>query len=104
MSLLISTAAFADEAPNIDDSHNTKIIEKRALDDSGQVQGLIDLGWDSKYISEGRNNLDKGGIYWATAAVQKDNLNLYACVGRGDSQNYIEWNFGIEYGFQLSEN
>ncbi|MGS0730529.1 hypothetical protein ACVBKF_30300, partial [Shewanella sp. 0m-11] len=25
-------------------------------------------------------------------------------VGRGDSQNYIEWNFGIEYGFQLSEN
>ncbi|GIU25628.1 outer membrane beta-barrel protein [Shewanella schlegeliana] len=104
ITLSISPAVFADGAANIDDSHNTKIIEQLPLDDSGQVQGLIDLGWDSKYISEGRNNLDKGGIYWATAAVQKDNLTVYATVGRGDSQHYTEWNFGIEYGFELSEN
>ncbi len=104
VTLLISTATFADDAPNIDDSHNTKIIETLPRNDSGQVQGLIDLGWDSKYISEGRNNLDKGGIYWATAAVQKDNVNVYASVGRGDSQHYTEWNFGIEYAFELSEN
>ena len=103
--LLMSSAAIADEAPNIDDSHSTKILKTLPADnDNQQVQALFDLGWDSKYISEGRNNLDKGGIYWATAAIQKDNLNVYATVGRGDSQHYTEWNFGIEYGFDLTEN
>ncbi|MCK8045135.1 hypothetical protein MSG37_09570 [Shewanella sp. 1CM18E] len=104
IALMISASALADEAPNIDDSHNTKIIETLAADDSGEIQALVDLGWDSKYISEGRNNLDKGGIYWATAAIQKNNLNVYATVGRGDSQHYTEWNFGIEYGFDLTDN
>lgn len=104
VALLMSISAFADEAPSIDDSHNTKIIETLPADDSGKTQALIDLGWDSKYISEGRNNLDKGGIYWATAAIQKNNFNVYATVGRGDSQHYTEWNFGIEYGFDLTDN
>ena len=102
--LITSTFIFADESPNIDDSHSTKIMEKLPLDDSGEIQALFDLGWDSQYISEGRNNLDKGGIYWATASVQKNNLNAYVTVGRGDSQHYIEYNFGLEYGFELSEN
>jgi hypothetical protein len=105
MPLLIgSSVVLADAASNIDDSHNTKIIEKLPLDDSGQVHALFDLGWDSSYISEGRNNLDQGGIYWATAAVQRNNFNLYATVGRGDSQHYTEWNVGVEYAFNLTDN
>ncbi|MCL1051306.1 hypothetical protein L2755_16980 [Shewanella abyssi] len=102
--LIGSSFVFAGEAPNVDDSHSTRIIEKLPSDDSGQVQALFDLGWDSNYISEGRDNLDKGGIYWATAAVQTESLSLYATVGRGDSQDYTEWNFGIEYGFNLTDN
>ncbi|GIU47331.1 hypothetical protein TUM4438_26220 [Shewanella sairae] len=104
VALLMSTSAIADEAPNIDDSHSTNIIKASPVDTSNQAQILVDLGWDSKYISEGRNNLDKGGIYWATAAIQKNNINVYATVGRGDSQHYTEWNFGIEYGFDLTDN
>ncbi|WP_144211626.1 hypothetical protein [Shewanella donghaensis] len=63
----------------------------------------LDLGWDSKYISEGRNNLDKGGIYWGGAALETGDLTTYAVVGRGDSTHYIEWNFGLEYSLHLHD-
>lgn len=63
----------------------------------------IDLGWDSKYVSQGRNNLAKGGIYWMNTSIQYGNLTTYALVGRGDSQAYTEWNIGLEYALDLSE-
>lgn len=63
----------------------------------------IDVGWDSKYVSQGRNNLAEGGIYWMNASVQYGNLTTYALVGRGDSQAYTEWNIGLEYALNLSE-
>lgn len=99
--LLITSAAYADTNLAIDDSHNKG---KLVTLESSETRYLFDLGWDSNYISEGRNNLENGGIYWSTVAIQKDNVNLYATVGRGDSQHYTEWNFGIEYGFNLTEN
>ncbi len=64
----------------------------------------LDLGWDSQYVSQGRNNLQDGGIYWLNTAVQQDNITAYALVGRGDSQAYTEWNIGLEYGFDVAEN
>lgn len=70
------------------------------------IQGLVvnvDLGWDSKYISQGRNNLQNGGIYWLNTAIQHNNLTTYALVGRGDSQTYTEWNIGLEYTLNLTD-
>lgn len=104
ISLLISaSAAHADDPKKIDDSHANRIIEKKSQAENQELEAIFDLGWDSKYISEGRDNLSNGGIYWATAAIQKDNFNIYATVGRGDSEHYTEWNFGIDYSFNLSE-
>lgn len=103
--LMSQTSALADEASKVDDSHSNKIIEQVSIpNEEGQAQYLLDLGWDSKYIAEGRSELNKGGIYWATASVQKDNFNVYALVGRGDTENFTEWNIGVEYGFNLTEN
>ncbi|MEZ9369767.1 hypothetical protein AB4140_13195 [Shewanella sp. 10N.286.51.B2] len=70
---------------------------------ASDVAVAVDLGWDSKYISEGRNNLEDGGIYWAGAAIETGNLTTYAVVGRGDSVHYTEWNFGVEYSLQLHD-
>ncbi|GLS84994.1 hypothetical protein [Paraferrimonas haliotis] len=61
------------------------------------------LGWESKYVSEGRNNLDKGGIGWAHIGANKDGLSLFADVGRGDQTNYTEYNLGIAYGISVSD-
>lgn len=87
-------------AASIDDQHTIRNMEK-AFD--GEYEFLLDIGFDSKYVSEGRNNLDNGGIVWTTASMQKDGLNVYATMGRGTDQHYIEWNFGLEYGFDLSK-
>lgn len=64
----------------------------------------IALGWDSKYISEGRNNLESGGIYSGAAAVSTGDLTAYAAVIRGDSTHYIEYNWGLEYELHLHDN
>ncbi|MBT1445139.1 hypothetical protein KJI95_11470 [Shewanella sp. JM162201] len=59
------------------------------------------LGWDSKYVSEGRDNLGRGGIGWAVLAASFGNLTPYAVVGRADSEAFTEWNFGLEYALEL---
>ncbi|MEZ9140084.1 MULTISPECIES: hypothetical protein [unclassified Shewanella] len=67
------------------------------------LEFAFNAGWDSKYVSEGRNNLDSGGIYQAGAAVTSGDLTTYATMVRGDSEHYIEWNFGLEYALHLHE-
>ena len=97
---IMAFSANADTNSAIDDSHSTN---KFAVQESSEIQYLLDLGWDTNYISEGRNNLEKGGIFWSTAAVQYQNVNVYAMLGRGDSEHYIEWDIGIEYTIALTE-
>ena len=100
-SLVIATlSAHAGNISNIDDSHN---INKLSANKQAETQLVVDLGWDSKYVSEGRNNLDGGGITWGTVAVQHGDLNVYATGGRADIQDYTEWNFGLEYAIPLAD-
>lgn len=98
---IMAFSADADTNSAIDDSHSTN---KFAVQESSETQYLLDLGWDTNYISEGRNNLEKGGIFWSTAAVQYQDINVYAILGRGDSEHYIEWDVGIEYTIALTDN
>jgi len=84
---------------HINDNHRKKPVN----DSDDQSNFLAELGWDSKYISQGRNQLDSGGIAWGKTSYTIDNLSLFAVLGRADSEHYIEWNFGFEYGFNLSE-
>jgi len=98
--IIASSSVYADSSTAIDDSHSRNTLPQN---EQLETNYLLDLGWDSKYVSEGRNNLDKGGIVWGTAAVQHGNLNVYAVLGRADDQDYTEWNFGLEYAIPLSD-
>ena len=104
-SLLLSSGyLFADDRSSnisIDDSHINNII---AHSEIAKTEFVVDLGWDSKYVSEGRNNLDNGGLYWATAAIQKEGVTVYATLERGDTETYINWNLGLEYRVAISDN
>lgn len=65
----------------------------------------LNLGYDSKYISEGRQNID-GGIYWLGAAsTLTDALTLSATYGvAAESQDdYDELDLGIEYAVEFGE-
>ncbi len=97
----LSHNAVANEGLEQVDSISNTILPRQMTE---PLAVTLDLGWDSKYVSQGRNNLQNGGIYWLNAAVQHGNLTTYALVGRGDSQAYTEWNIGLEYGFNLAEN
>ncbi|GGP48107.1 hypothetical protein [Shewanella saliphila] len=66
-----------------------------------QPNVALDLVWENHYITEGRNNLDKGGIAWAVASVEHNDMVAYAVVGRADQVNYTEWNAGLEYTLHL---
>jgi len=59
------------------------------------------VGWDSKYISEGRDNLEVGGLVTFETAVEKSGFCLGAWYGFGDSEDYDELNLYGQYGFAL---
>ncbi|WP_052074817.1 hypothetical protein [Shewanella mangrovi] len=61
------------------------------------------LDWQSRYISEGRNNLPSGGIVWSGIDYQKDALLLFERQGIATSEDFIEFNAGIGYQHQLDD-
>lgn len=100
--MTIGTPLLATEmasSGSVDDLHINNIITH----EPPPHNAIIDLAWDSQYISQGRNNLNEGGIYWATAAWQRQDVTLYSTVGRADSMAYIEWNLGLEYALPLGD-
>ncbi|UJF22359.1 hypothetical protein [Shewanella sp. OMA3-2] len=77
------------------------ILISSSVSELSASEFTLDMAWDSEYISEGRNNLNKGGIAWGVASVHQDDLVVFAALGRGDQTHYIEWNFGVEYTLHL---
>lgn len=77
--------------------HETAYTQHRHDLQSTQVEYAIELGWESKFVSEGRDNLTSGGVYWSGFAAQYQNLNGYARVGRGDREHFVRWELGLEY-------
>ena len=57
--------------------------------------------WESKYVSEGRDNLEDGGILAFEAAAEWRGLTAGAWLAAGDSESYEELNLYAEYGFEL---
>ncbi|WP_166423292.1 hypothetical protein [Paraglaciecola sp. 20A4] len=61
----------------------------------------LDIGYDSKYVSEGRNNLPEGGIIWVNFSHPvTDAISLSTAYGKGQSNKYDELNVGVEYSHQ----
>lgn len=59
------------------------------------------MDWDSHYVSEGRNNLPQGGIFWSGIDHTDGAWLWYERQGIGDSTNFIELNMGFMYQFEL---
>lgn len=80
------------------------VISIPALSSNETQPGFaVDLGWENHYITEGRNNLEKGGIAWAVASVEHNDMIAFAVVGRADQVHYTEWNAGLEYTLHFHE-
>ncbi|MBB1268847.1 hypothetical protein [Shewanella sp. SR44-3] len=67
------------------------------------TQWYVSTGQDSHYVTEGRNNLSQGGIYWTNTQLTKDELTGFVTLVRGSNSHYVEWNLGVEYLIKLSD-
>jgi len=56
---------------------------------------------ESKYVSEGRNNLDDGGVYSLEGVAEWRELTAGAWFATGDSTSYEELNLFLNYGLEL---
>lgn len=65
------------------------------------------VNWDSRYVTEGRDNLQNEGLWSAQLDVEQGIFNAGFWYGRAEQSDYQEWNLafavngalsGIEYG------
>ncbi|QFU23234.1 hypothetical protein FM038_25585 [Shewanella eurypsychrophilus] len=75
----------------------------------------FEVGIDSLYMAQGRNQLDDGGMVWGHVSHGLGYINLYSTAGRATHQDYTELTIGMQYlesdiaefelsfGFQLIE-
>jgi hypothetical protein len=66
-----------------------------AAEPTFSVTGL----WESKYISEGRNNLENGGLFSVDGNAEWHGATLGVWFATGDRESYEELNLSLEYGF-----
>lgn len=57
----------------------------------------FEVGIDSLYMAQGRNQLDDGGMVWGHVSLGLGNINLYSTAGRATHQDYTELNLGLQY-------
>ena len=73
-----------------------------AEDHALQLEWSAGAAWDTRYVSEGRNNLPEGGLLTAEAGVGLSGVSLTAAYSFGDKEKYQEVNVSIEYGYEVS--
>jgi hypothetical protein len=61
---------------------------------------LVSL-WESKYVSEGRNNLDDGGLFSIEGVMEWKGLLGGVWFAGGDDENYKEVNVFLEYDLEM---
>lgn len=59
------------------------------------------LLWESRYVSEGRDNLSGKGIYSASTEFNYKNINIVPWIADGIHSDYSEFNLNIVYGAKL---
>jgi len=60
--------------------------------------------WESRYVTEGRDNLSGKGIYSASTEFNYKDINIVPWVAGTINTDYSEFNLNIVYGQQLLDN
>ena len=61
----------------------------------------VSAAWVSQYNSEGRDNLEDGGIFWGEASIGLGPVDIAIAHGIADSDNYQEFGATIEAGWEF---
>ncbi len=59
--------------------------------------------WESRYVTEGRDNLSGDGIVSLSSEFVIDNLSIIPWIADSPGTDYSEFNLNIVYGFKLND-
>lgn len=62
------------------------------------------LLWESRYVTEGRDNLSGKGIYSASTEFNYKDINIVPWIADAINTDYSEFNLNIVYGTKLLDN
>lgn len=63
----------------------------------------LSFAWDSRYVSEGRDNLDGDGLLGTTLELSWEGFNLGAWYADSPDGPYDEFNSYLEYGWEAGD-
>ena len=68
-----------------------------------EFQWHVHLLWESRYVTEGRDNLSGKGIYSASTEFTYKDINIIPWIADAVNTDYSEFNLNIIYGAKLLE-
>ncbi|QDO83732.1 hypothetical protein FM037_11430 [Shewanella psychropiezotolerans] len=77
--------------------NNTGEEKESLLVGENHLSVQVEFGGETQYITEGRDQLDDGGIIWGEMVMEYASIHLYSSLGQASRQNYREWQLGISY-------
>ena len=63
----------------------------------------FDASYKTKYVSKGRNLLNKGGIFWSEVGGSYDNFSGFVAIGEADSVDFTEADIDISYAIPVAD-
>jgi len=60
--------------------------------------------WESRYVTEGRDNLSGDGLLSASTEFTYEDLSIIPWIANGVGANYTEFNLNVVYGIKLLDN
>lgn len=67
------------------------------------IGAAISIGFDSRYVSEGRDNLDGDSLLHGTLELNVHDLSFGVWYADSPENPYNEFNLWLEYGFRLGD-
>ncbi len=83
---------------------NVKLERKYRTKIESQYEWHAHLLWESRYVTEGRDNLSGKGLLSASTEFNVDEFSVVPWVADGIGIDYSEFNLNIVYGSRLTEN
>ncbi|MBM7073421.1 hypothetical protein JQC92_15505 [Shewanella sp. 202IG2-18] len=70
---------------------------------AAETSVYFDAYYKTKYVSKGRDLLDKGGIFWSEVGGTYDNFSGFIAIGEADSVDFTEVDIDISYSIPIHD-
>lgn len=100
LSLLTITLAAGLADPCVEDK---AVVADAAVEEGFPLEISLNGAWDSRYVSEGRDNLDGNSLLSTTLEVGYAGFTFSTWYANSPDVAYSELDLGIEYGFEVND-